>query len=130
MRREVRFAIKCQYEASLASSGDLSQLPHILFHNLALMLGLRTVCRYKQLTLQQHLRQLHAPNTVKAASREQILSASAAKTSPSELPAPKKWTANSIRTGLIARKRGMTSLWNDQGVRIPVTVLQVSWHLL
>ncbi|KAF9265475.1 translation protein [Marasmius fiardii PR-910] len=39
--------------------------------------------------------------------------------------APQKWHPKSIRTGVIARKRGMISLWNDQGVRIPVTVLQL-----
>ena len=36
-----------------------------------------------------------------------------------------KWSPNSIRIGLIARKRGMTSMYDDNGVKVPVTVLQV-----
>lgn len=36
------------------------------------------------------------------------------------------WTPQSIRTGVIARKKGMTSMWDDKGVRMPITVLQVS----
>ncbi|KAH7889407.1 translation protein [Phlebopus sp. FC_14] len=38
---------------------------------------------------------------------------------------PSKWTPYSIRSGLVARKRGMTVMWDDNGARVPVTVLQL-----
>ncbi|KAF9194306.1 54S ribosomal protein L9, mitochondrial [Haplosporangium sp. Z 767] len=38
---------------------------------------------------------------------------------------PATWTHKSLRTGVIARKKGMTGMWDEWGVRIPVTVLQI-----
>lgn len=40
-------------------------------------------------------------------------------------PATPQWNINSVRTGVIAKKKGMTSVWSESGVRLPVTVLQV-----
>lgn len=71
------------------------------------------------------IRRLHASGTLNTVT-EDVASSTSSAVSETVNSEPQKWTADSIRTGLIARKRGMTALWNDQGVRVPVTILQVS----
>lgn len=40
------------------------------------------------------------------------------------------WTPESQRTGVLAKKLGMTAIYDSAGVRTPVTVLQVRHCLL
>ncbi|KAA1067137.1 54S ribosomal protein L9, mitochondrial [Puccinia graminis f. sp. tritici] len=40
-------------------------------------------------------------------------------------PPQKPWMPGLRRTGVLARKRGMTSFWDSDGIRIPVTVLEL-----
>jgi hypothetical protein len=42
------------------------------------------------------------------------------------LSSKRQWTPQSRRVGMIALKKGMTVVWDEMGIRVPVTVLQVS----
>ncbi|ORE11277.1 translation protein [Rhizopus microsporus var. microsporus] len=64
-------------------------------------------------------------NSKSLTSLRAITAASFHTTSVTCQAAPVEWKIDSVRTGVIARKKGMTALWTESGVRIPVTVLQL-----
>lgn len=42
----------------------------------------------------------------------------------------KDWKHDSVRTGILGIKKGMTRVWDDWGVLIPCTVIQVIFYLI
>jgi large subunit ribosomal protein L3 len=61
---------------------------------------------------------------------DQTAESSPSETTPTSItelinPPQKQWIPGLRRSGVLARKRGMTSFWDSDGIRIPVTVLEV-----
>ncbi|KAH9465494.1 hypothetical protein MJO28_007257 [Puccinia striiformis f. sp. tritici] len=67
------------------------------------------------------------PSTAEATSSVEDAITLSEPTSTTDLISPpqKPWIPGLRRTGVLARKRGMTSYWDADGIRIPVTVLEL-----
>jgi hypothetical protein len=89
---------KCPFEGSISKSDQTGHLHILMFRLWALARRSPRTCR-----------NIHQ-STVSHAEAESTIA---------------KWTPKSLRTGVIARKRGMTAIWDEQGARFPVTILQV-----
>ena len=63
------------------------------------------------------------PQAAAAAEEERVKKI---ETAPMVVDVEKKFTPFTRRAGILARKRGMTCLWDEDGKRWPVTILQVS----
>ncbi|PVU88338.1 hypothetical protein BB559_004873 [Furculomyces boomerangus] len=64
------------------------------------------------------------PTTTRNSKLVQNKSFATLKTKENEL-VPGIWTPQSVRVGALGKKVGMTSMWDEWGVRIPVTVIQL-----
>lgn len=63
------------------------------------------------------------PSRLPALARTASTSATTLDAAPSDAP---RWTPGAQRIGVLARKRGMTTMFDEHGERVPATVLQVS----
>ncbi|GAA5992403.1 hypothetical protein JCM11641_002735 [Rhodosporidiobolus odoratus] len=59
-----------------------------------------------------------------SSTRASVVRTLATAASSSSASTPSQWTPSTKRTGVLARKHGMTCLWHEDGTRIPVTVLE------